>query len=250
MSKCPQWNCHVWINDFSLFFLKNLQSECLICCQSMKYLVCHACLKSKWKDGTYARTAKVYSQRKVMVLKFTLIQCGANTSTGVFHNICQLFLPVGHLAVATFGVLWLAVTFSPRPLLMTAEQPDWLWRRGHVPGGVSISSFLDGCTLVLKRSSSHLFHPGKVKSDNIRRSNSINIFIILFSNINGLRRSQLYNVTAGARQTSDLNFVSTVYDNSCISADRTAFILVSTFVDLRPTDLRSIKISLVGYRQL
>lgn len=40
-----------------------------------------------------------------MVLKFTLIQCGANTSTGVFHNICQLFLTVGHLAVATFGVL-------------------------------------------------------------------------------------------------------------------------------------------------
>lgn len=180
MSKCVLWKCHVWINAFSLFFLKNLQSECLICCQSIKNLVCYACLTNKWKDvWTFARTAKPYTRRKVMVLKFTLIHCGANTTRGAFHNICQLFLTVGHLAVATFGVLWLAVTFFPRPLLMTAEQPDWLWRRGHVPGGVSISSFLDGCTLVLKRSSSHLLHPGKVKSDSIRRSNSINIFIIL-----------------------------------------------------------------------
>lgn len=37
-----------------------------------------------------------------MLLTFILIQCGANTNTGVFYNICQLFLTVVHSAVATW----------------------------------------------------------------------------------------------------------------------------------------------------
>ena len=64
--------------------------------------------------------------------------------------------------------------------------------------------------------------------------------------MSGLWRPQLYNGTTGTHRTSDLNFVSNVYDNSCIRSDRTALILVSTFA----TDLQSAKIYRDLYQQL
>lgn len=123
----------------------------------------------------------------------------------------------------------------------------WLAKRAFrasrtCSGGVSISSFLDGCTSVLKGFSAHICTPlsGKVKSDTIRRSTTFDILLMLFLKTTGLKRPRRYIVIAGTHRTSDLNFVSGL-NNSCISVGRRAFILVSSWSSWKRIDLWSIK---------
>lgn len=168
-------------------------------------------------------------------------------NTGVFHNICQPFFTVAHSTVATWWDHLIGFR-GLSPPSSDACRAIWLAERElrasrTCSGGVSISSFLDGCTPVLKGFSAHICASlsGKVKSDSIRRSTAFDILIILFLKTTRLKRPRRSIVTAGTHRTSDLNFVSSPYNNSCISAGRRAFILVSIRSSWKRIDLWSIK---------
>lgn len=135
-------------------------------------------------------------------------------NTSVFHNI---YRPDVLSTVAT----WRHPLIGWGPISPPSSddcRAAWLVLPSRTcSGGVSISLFFGWMRSAIKRFQL-ASPPGKQKSDSVTRSNSFNSLSACFS---GLGRPQIYHVSARTRRTSDLNFVSAVYDNSCI---RTALI--------------------------